>query len=69
MTHCFSDLESENLFFPFKILKVARTAVQYFCSLGETTELVSQCHITKKMGKRDSGKKSLKINYWCAFFR
>ena len=66
---CFSDLELRNVFFPFKILKIARTDVQRFCLLGETTELVSQCHIIKKMGKRVSGKKSLKINYSCAFFR
>ena len=66
---CFSDLELRNVFFPFKILKIARTDVQLFCLLGETTELVSQCHIIKKMGKRVSGKKSLKINYSCAFFR
>ena len=35
MTHCLSDLELQNLFFPFKILKMARTAVQLYCSLGE----------------------------------
>ena len=63
MTHCFSDLELQNLFFPFRIIKMARTAVQLFCSLGETTELMSKYYITDEMGKRVSGEKSLKINY------
>ena len=42
----FSDLELGNLFFPFKIIKIARTAVRISCSLGETTELVSKYYIT-----------------------
>ena len=63
MTHCFSDLELQNLFFPFKIIKMARTAVQLFRSLRETTELVSKYYITDEMSKRVSGEKSLKINY------
>ena len=62
MTHIFSDVVLGNLFFPLKILKITRTDIQHFCLLGETTELVSKYYITDQMGKRVSGKKSLKIN-------
>ena len=44
--HCFSDLVLGNLFFPFKIPKITRTAIQLFPSLGETTELVSKYYTT-----------------------
>ena len=37
MTHIFSDVVLGNLFFPLKILKITRTAIQHFCLLGETT--------------------------------
>jgi len=56
-------LSSEIYFFHSKIIKIPRTDVQLFCLLGETTELVSKDYITNQMGKRVSGKKSLKINY------